>query len=176
MKVRGKCRSCNSSPAGKVISQFVSWNPSTILPIGIFGLNEFGQYWRCCVEVCDGQFHLLWPWLWVGSQSDYGPPFLTGRGIRVLENMILTKLESTLGFSACEAMAGNITILNNSCLEWKSCYQSAGTISIKNRSCQAHSCSEMREMNTTVTINNQACVGWKVCQKLKEGEVIQAVV
>jgi hypothetical protein len=42
-------------------------NPWTIVPIGILsrglllGLNDFGQYWRCCVEVCDGRFHLLCP-------------------------------------------------------------------------------------------------------------------
>jgi hypothetical protein len=63
-----------------VYSIAVKHPTSTILPIGIMskdlllGLNDFGQYWRCSVEVCDGDgwFHLLWSCVELDLKSTCG--------------------------------------------------------------------------------------------------------
>ena len=66
-------------------------NPSTISPIEILSsdllveLNEFGQYWRRCVERCDWIFQAIlltstvrWAWIHDGYKSGWAPALAVG--------------------------------------------------------------------------------------------------
>ena len=77
------------------LSRSLHWctpsNPSTISPIEILSsdllveLNEFGQYWRRCVERCDWIFQAIlltstvrWAWIHDGHKSGWAPALAVG--------------------------------------------------------------------------------------------------
>jgi hypothetical protein len=75
-----------SRSLSRSLHRCTSWNPSTISPIEILSSdllvewNEFGQYWRRCVERCDWIFQAIlltstvrWAWIHDGYKTGWAP-------------------------------------------------------------------------------------------------------